>query len=202
MMYKPWIYLIFAGFIGVASIILIPKEKYKKFFIYGILFGALADTVIVAIFSKWLNIFNYKNMGPFNILGLYSVWTPMAWTFMFAIYLYLLPVRKVFLVPYVLTFFGLNVAAGMVLTAFGLFEYTAPYNKYIDMVIFITWLTVAAWAYIKAENIKLINSKVRENTISSGKRRRFLSVPAKRPAKLEKHIKIKKPIKITQLKRW
>jgi hypothetical protein len=65
-----FIYPIFAGLVGVAAVILIPK----KFFIYGILFGALADTVIVAIFSKWLNVFNYKNMGLFNISCPNSLW--------------------------------------------------------------------------------------------------------------------------------
>ena len=197
-----FIYPIFAGLVGVAAVILIPKEKFKKFFIYGILFGALADTVIVAIFSKWLNVFNYKNMGLFNILGLYSIWTPMTWTFMFAIYLYLLPVRRIFLVPYVLTFFGLNVATGMVLTAFGLFEYTAPFNKYIDMLIFITWLTVAAWVYIKAERIELRNGPARE-TENSGKRKyRFIPIPTKKPEKSEDRINIKKPLKVNRLKHW
>ena len=94
-------------------------------------------------------------MGVFNILGLYSIWTPITWTFVFAIFLYLLPIRKVFLVPYIITFVGFNVAMGMVMHSLGLFEYKKPLYQYLDLISFSLWFIIAAWIYIKAERIPL-----------------------------------------------
>lgn len=85
--------------VGVASIILIPKEKYKKYLLYGLLLGGLADTIIVLVLSRWLGVFKYQNLGVFAISDLFSIWTPIAWTFTVAIYFYLMPVKKVFVVP-------------------------------------------------------------------------------------------------------
>jgi MFS family permease len=152
---KSFYYLIIAAILGVAAIALIPKEKYKKLFIYGLLFGGLGDTIIVTLFSKIFPLYQYKNMGAFNILGLFSIGTPITWTFVFAIFLYLLPVRKVFLVPYIITFLGFNVAMGMVMHSLGLFEYNKPLYQYLDLIDFTLWYIIAAWIYIKAERIPL-----------------------------------------------
>ena len=152
---KSYYYIIIAALIGGAALVLIPKDRYKKYLLYGLLFGGLGDTIIVTLFSKIFPLFQYKNMGVFNVLGLFSIWTPITWTFVFAIYFYLLPVRKVFLVPYVLTFIGFNVAMGMVMSALGLFEYHKPYYQYLDLIDFFAWFIIAAWIYIKAERIEL-----------------------------------------------
>jgi hypothetical protein len=74
------VFLIKAVFFGMAAIIIIPKELYKKYLVYGLFLGALVDTM-VTILGKFLNLFKYKNMGVFNILDLYSFWTPLAWVF-------------------------------------------------------------------------------------------------------------------------
>ena len=155
MINKSFYYLIIAAIIGGAAIALIPKEKYKRFFIYGLLFGGLGDSIIVPLLSKIFPLYQYKNMGVFNILGLYSIWTPITWTFVFAIFLYLLPIRKVFLVPYIITFVGFNVAMGMVMHSLGLFEYKKPLYQYLDLISFSLWFIIAAWIYIKAERIPL-----------------------------------------------
>ena len=136
---KSFYYLIIAAILGGAAIALIPKEKYKKFLIYGLLFGGLGNAIIITLFSKVFPLFKYKNMGVFNILGLYSIWTPIAWIFVFAIFLYLLPVKKVFLVPYIITFLGFNVAMGMIMHSLGLFEYNKPLYQYLDLIDFTLW---------------------------------------------------------------
>lgn len=152
---KSFYYLILAGITGAAALILIPKEKYKKYFIYGLLFGGVGDTIMVTIMSKWLHLFNYKSMGVLNILNLYSLWTPITWTFVFAVFFYLLPVRKVFLVPYLLAFIGFSTIMGTAMSNLGLFEYTKPFYQYIDLVGFILWEVIAAWVFIKNERIEL-----------------------------------------------
>lgn len=152
---KSMIYPIFAVLVGIASIILIPKEKYKKYFIYGALFGGLGDALVVGLMSKVLHLFNYKNMGYFNVFNMFSVWTPITWAFMFSIFLYLLPVRKAFLIPYILAFVALAVGVGMTMTNFGLFAYTKPVYQYIDIAVFLSWFVITAWTFIINEKIKL-----------------------------------------------
>lgn len=65
------------------------------------------------------------------------------------------PVRKVFLVPYTITFLGFNVAMGMVMHSLGLFEYNKPLYQYLDLIDFTLWFLIAAWIYIKTERIPL-----------------------------------------------
>jgi hypothetical protein len=67
------------------------------------------------------------------------------------------------------------------------------------MLIFITWLTVAAWVYFKAERIDLRNGPA-SKTKNSGKRKyHFFPIPTKKPERSEDRIKIKKPLKINRL---
>lgn len=40
------VFLIKAIFFGLAAIIIIPRELYKKYLVYGLLLGALVDTVL------------------------------------------------------------------------------------------------------------------------------------------------------------
>ena len=74
-------YLLKAMFFGIATILTIPKEVYKKYFIWGFIFGGVGDVLMVILFSKVLNLIEYKNMCVFNAYGLVSFWTPIAWMF-------------------------------------------------------------------------------------------------------------------------
>ncbi len=71
------LYLLFALSVGLATYLVIPKEQFKKFFIYGLIFGGILDSLIVILFGKVFSFFQYKNMGVFNILDIYSIWTPI-----------------------------------------------------------------------------------------------------------------------------
>jgi len=70
------------------------------------------------------------------------------------IFFYFLPVRKAFLVPYILAFSLLNVAVGQVMTQFGLFE-VIGIQKYLAPVVFVVWYSVSAWAYLRIGQIAL-----------------------------------------------
>ena len=152
---KSMIYPAFALLLGIAFFILIPKDKYKKYLIYGALFGGLGDTILVGLMSKVFHIFNYKNMGYFNVLDMFSVWTPITWALMFSIFLYLLPVKKVYLIPYILAFTALTGGVGITMSNFGLFEYTTPINQYIGLTATLAWLIVTAWAFVTNEKVEL-----------------------------------------------
>lgn len=149
-----YIYLLFALSVGLAAYLVIPKEQLKKFFIYGLILGGILDTIIVILFGKVFSFFQYKNMEVFNILDIYSFWTPITWTFVLMMFLYLLPSKKIFLYPYVLSFGFLNYSVGLVMQNFGLFEYIGWY-KYVAPLTFIGWYSISVWAFCKSEKLKL-----------------------------------------------
>lgn len=151
-MEKELIYLYKAIFFGLAAVILIPKALYKKFFIYGLLFGAVLDVLLVGVLGGVFHWLLYKNMGHFNILNLFSFWTPIAWMFTLMVFLYCLPTRKLYLFIYVPTFGFFGYMVGLVLHNYGLFEYIGIY-KYFAPLILTGWFAVSAWAYIRAERI-------------------------------------------------
>jgi hypothetical protein len=151
---KEMVFFFKAVFFGLAAIILIPKEHYKKYFIYGLFFGAILEIFMVGVLSGLFHWFQYKNMGPFNVFNLFSFWTPLAWMFTLMVFLYCLPARRLFLFLYIPSFGLFGYMVGIVLQNFGLFEYLGIY-KYIAPVVFTGWFAVAAWAYIKTEKITL-----------------------------------------------
>lgn len=151
---REMIYLYKALFFGLAALILIPKEYYRKYLIYGLLFGAIADVLLIWIIGGIFHGFEYRHMGQFNVFNLFSFWTPLAWMFAFMFFFYCLPTRKLFFYLYVFTFGLFGYMVGLVLHNFGLFEYYGIY-KYFAPFIINGWFLAAAFAYLKAEKIQL-----------------------------------------------
>jgi hypothetical protein len=147
------IYLIFAAIAGIAFLIVVPKEQYKRYLLWGLIFGGLGNATLVPLLSS-LNLIQYKNMGPFSIFGLFSIWTPLTWAFVFSTFFYLMPVRKVFLVPYILLWVALTYSVGLVMQNFGLFEYIGI-HKFLAVPTFLLWYTVSTWVYLKYDHIYL-----------------------------------------------
>lgn len=85
------------------TLILIPRKKYKEFFIYGLLIGGLGDIVVVVLFQNILHIIKFKNAGIFDIMGL-NYLSPPSWLCTVMLFLYFLPHRRIFLYLYVFTF--------------------------------------------------------------------------------------------------
>lgn len=147
------IFFIKALLFGVATIVAIPREVYKKYFIYGFAFGALGDTLLVVVF-KPLHLLRYLNMGPFDVWGLFSYWTPIAWMFAFMLFLYFLPTHKVFFGLHIIGFTIFAYSTGLVLQNLGLFQYIGKY-LYFAPITFLIWFSLTAWAYTKLEKIQL-----------------------------------------------
>lgn len=112
------LYPLFAGIVGISFLLIVPKEHYKRYLLWGLVFGGIGDALTVSLLTQ-LNLIQYKNMGPFNIFNLFSIWTPITWALTFSIFFYLMPVRKVFLVPYIITFTALNYSVGLVMQSMG-----------------------------------------------------------------------------------
>lgn len=139
---------------GIATVVAIPRPVYKKFLLYGFMFGALGDIILIIILDPGLKLIRYLNIGVFGVFGLFPFWTPIAWMFAFMLFFYFLPVRRVFLYPYVAGFAIFGYMVGMILEQMGLYQYIG-YYKFISPLVLITWFALAAWVYIKSENVTL-----------------------------------------------
>lgn len=137
-----------------AAVILIPKELYRKFLIYGLIFGGIGDFLFVLFGSKIFHLFEYRQMGFFNLFDMVSFWTPIAWMFVLMFFFYGLPVRRIFLYLYVPSFGFYGYCVGLVLQNFGLFQYNGAY-QYFALLVLTGWFAFSAWAYLKLENIEL-----------------------------------------------
>jgi len=147
---KNIIFFLKAVMFGVAALILIPKEQYKKYLIYGLFLGAGLDIITIIILT-YLGAIKYLNMGVFSIYGMFTFWTPIAWMFTLMIYLYFLPIRRWFLYGYVFTFSVFGIFIGKILSNFGLYEF----NPFILFFVLLGWFSFAAWFYLRFEKIKL-----------------------------------------------
>jgi hypothetical protein len=143
-----------AMFFGIATLVTIPKEVYKKYFIWGFLFGGIGDVIMVVIFNPILNLIKYKNMGVFNAYGIISFWTPIAWMFTFMLFFYFLPVHRLFLYLYILGFAIFGHILGMLLQNLGLFEFVGSY-VYIAPITFVFWFSFATLIYFRYNRIIL-----------------------------------------------
>lgn len=139
---------------GLATVVVIPRQVYKKFLIYGLIFGAILDVIFIIILGPILHLVKYIDMGPFSIFGIFSFWTPVAWMFAFMLFFYFLPVRKEFLYPYTVSFALFGYMVGLVLQGLGLFMYVGNY-LYIAPLVLTGWFSLSAWAYIRSEHITL-----------------------------------------------
>ena len=148
------IFFLKAVLFGLAAIVTIPKEQYKKFLMYGFVFGGIGDTLIVFFLSRVFHLIEYLNMGPFAFLGFYSFWTPLAWTFALMVFFYFLPTWRPFLYLYILGFTFLAYGVGQILEGFGVFRYIGI-QKYLAPGIFLVWFSAASWFYMRKESIRV-----------------------------------------------
>ena len=63
----------------ILTLIFIPRDKYKEYFIYGFLVGGLGDIVIVFLMQNLLGIMWFKNLGFFNVFDQMAL-SPLGWT--------------------------------------------------------------------------------------------------------------------------
>lgn len=152
---KEYFYLYKAIFFGFAALILIPKEQYRKYILYGIFLGMIPQLLIVIVFSGLLHWYRYENMGVFNIAGLVPFWSPISWMFAVSYFLYLLPRKRIVLYLYVGLFSVYGPMVGTVLENYGLFKYVGLF-RYVSPLMYLLWFGLAAWIYIRAEKIELI----------------------------------------------
>lgn len=148
------IFFIKAILFGLAAIILIPKEQYKKFLVYSLFFGGFGEILIILVFSLLLGCFHYLNMGYFNILNITPFWSPVAWIFVMMLFLYNLPIKRSFFYLYIIAFGIFGYFVGLVLENFHLYKFVGAYKYFLPLLL-ICWFYAAARLYMKAEKLKL-----------------------------------------------
>ena len=90
------LYPVFLLIVFSLTVILIPREVYKKYMIYGMLVGGLGDVLSVFVYQNLLGFMWFKNQGLFYVLGQHAL-SPLCWTFTVMIFLYFLPAKRFFL---------------------------------------------------------------------------------------------------------
>lgn len=152
-MEKSYIYMLLALLCAAAFVVIVPKGLFKRNLLYGMVFGGLGDAVLATVLTL-VGLIKYRSLGPFDILGIFSLWTPIGWTYAFGVFFYLLPVRRIFVIPYLAAFAGLSYGVGLVLQSYGLLE-SVGVHRYLAPIIFFAWYAVSAWAYYRWEKVKL-----------------------------------------------
>ena len=148
-----YVHAAFAVMTTVLFLIIVPKLLYKQFLIYGIIFGGLVDALMVSAYTV-LGLIRYKGFGLFGILDLVSSWTPVVWISAFGMFFYMLPVRKFFLIPYILSWTAFTYGIGLVFENFGVFEYIGLW-RYIAPLNFLAWFSVSAWFYTRNSKVSV-----------------------------------------------
>lgn len=155
---RSYIFMLFTFMVGIVFFLLVPKGQYKRYLLYGIVLGGFVHGITATI-STYMGLIRYINLGPFNILGIIPAWTPLAWSFSFGVFFYLMPRRRTFLIPYLLAFTALDYIVGLVLEAYGLFMYIGSY-RYFALVTFLVWYSAAAWIYRRDPQFQLLQPAV------------------------------------------
>lgn len=137
----------------ILSLIFIPRQQYKKYFIYAAITGGLGNMIITTIINRLLGLARYTDIGIFNIYG-FNYLEPFAWTFVQMIFLYFLPVRKWFLYAYVLGFTGISIGFGNVIFNLGISEVLKPtVSMFVSPFIFLAWWGFTVWFFRKTGGI-------------------------------------------------
>lgn len=132
---------------GIATLIVIPKKEYKKLFIFGFILGGIVDAITIILIGNFFGVFSYL-AGPLQAFGI-PFFMPITFTFVWMLFLFFLPFRIEFLIPYILGFSGMSVIIGFVEQNLGFFEYNygTTNGVIITVITFILWFVLSAFIY-------------------------------------------------------
>lgn len=143
-------YPIFLTLAILLTLILIPRDRYKQFFIYGFILGGLGDFVIAGLLS-YLGIAWFPNAGIFQ-LGRLNILSPLSWVPVTMLFLRFLPQRPLFLYGYIFTFATFGVCHGYVIQNVGLYDFQPWYYPGGAFLIILGLLSLITFVFIRSEN--------------------------------------------------
>jgi len=140
--YIPFIYTAIFALILIATV---PKMEIRRLSIYGILFGAVADILVVG-FAVITGSFSYINYEPFGLMGIHF-FAPISWAIFYIIYFYFLPERKSYMYIYVTLAIFFSMLFCQMLTKLGVLR--LAHGMYDSTIPFIIWFPTVTWAYLR-----------------------------------------------------
>lgn len=146
------IYPIYTAVIALALILVVPRPEIKRLLIYGIIFGAIINAVLMAVHSS-LDLGGHINYGSFG-LGNFSFFPPIAWTLWFIMFFYFLPElpeHSILTAVYIVSAAAYAMFFSNVLVNLEVFVWKAGRVIY-PFFLYLIWFTIAAWGYFRIKD--------------------------------------------------
>lgn len=147
---------IYTGIFAAILVLTVPKMEIRRLSIYGIIFGAVVDIVVVEI-AVITNSFRYINYEPFGLMGIHFM-APISWAIFFIIYFYFLPDKKPYMYIYVTLAIFFSMLFCQMITKLGVLKLS---HGIIDSIIpFIIWFPTVTWSYFRLieKDLRIVNS--------------------------------------------
>ncbi|MDQ7092009.1 hypothetical protein REC12_00170 [Desulfosporosinus sp. PR] len=133
--------------LGIPTLIFIPRPDYKKFLIFGFVLGGVVDVMTIIFLGNLLGEFSYL-AGPLQAFGI-PIFIPISFTFVWMLFLFFLPFRMEFLIPYIIGFSGFSVILGFIEQNLGFFKYNygTTHGAITTTITFVVWFTGTTLIY-------------------------------------------------------
>lgn len=139
------LYPLYTGGLALIMFAVVPRKDIRRLIPYAIVFGGIADALLLLILTFWLGVAGYINFGPLGFLGM-PFFPLLAWTFFFVIYLYLLPERFPWNVVFTLTAAAFSIIFSNVLQNLGIFVWRTD-RLVIPAIVYLTWMSLVTFVY-------------------------------------------------------
>lgn len=144
---KHLIYPLYTGMMAILTFALVPRGEIRRLALYGIIYGAVADVFFILLVGvlRLGEYINYKHFGAFGL----PFFPPIAWTFYFIMFLYILPANKPwnYLFPAIAS--GYAIYFSNILQNLGIFKwhYGNPFLPWL--IVYAPWHFLTAWTYAR-----------------------------------------------------
>lgn len=135
------IYPLYTGLLAVITYLLVPRRIIKLLLFNAIIFGAVADFIILLILYLF-GLGGYINYGPLGFRGI-PFFPLLAWSCYFILYLYFLP-KKGYLFAFIAAAY--STLFSNVLQNIGIFKWTNS-RIIIPFILYLIWHVVVTWVY-------------------------------------------------------
>ncbi|EHQ90323.1 hypothetical protein [Desulfosporosinus youngiae] len=140
--YIPFFYTLIFSMILVS---VVPKAEIRRLSIYGIIFGAIFDVILVTI-ANITGSFTYINYEPFGLMGIHFL-APISWAIFFILYFYFLPDKRYYIYLYIISGIFYSIMFCQMITKLGVLKLS---HGIIDSIIpFVFWFPLATWGYFR-----------------------------------------------------
>lgn len=135
----------------ILTLIMIPKNEYREYLMYGFLVGGLGDVVNVTLLQNILGLIRFKNQGIFYVLGHHAL-SPLGWTLVIMLFLYFIPRRRIFLWLYIISWGLMALGFAYTVHNIGLFDFQSWFYPLPAFIIFTAWFAFTAWLFSRTSS--------------------------------------------------